>query len=125
MHKILISLIILFYFASCNRKPPQQTDPGLSNQAEKILSKVDTMGRYKLSDQAMVYLDSSYRTLKNPSVKDLYERLNVKFMHYRTTKEDTRKTNLYADSMLTLLNNWQNQYKLEYVDAILPKVMLN
>ena len=121
MHKILISLIILFYFASCNRKPPQQTDPGLSNQAEKILGKVDTMRRYKLSDQAMVYLDSSYRTLKNPSVKDLYERLNVKFMHYRTTKEDTRKTNLYADSMLTLLNNWQNQYKLEYVDAIFAK----
>ncbi|MFW0718230.1 ATP-binding protein [Pedobacter sp. N23S346] len=121
MHKILISLIILCYFASCNRKPSQQTDPGLSNQAKQILGKVDTMRRYKMSDQAINYLDSTYHTIKNPSVKDLFERLNVKFMHYRTTKEDAAKTNLYADSMLALLNNWQNQYKLEYIDALFAK----
>lgn len=120
MLKTLLFLVLIC-FISCSKNNSHQIDKGLSNKAKEILGRVDTMRRYKLSDQAIVYLDSAYLTLKNPSVKDLFERLNVKFMHYRTTKGDVARTNLYADSMLTLLNSWQQQYKLEYVDALFAK----
>jgi len=121
IRKYPVWLFVLLLVISCSNPPPKKVDPGLSAEVKQILKKADTLAYYGRGKESMAYLDSTYRNLKNPSVKELYEKYNNYTTFYLLADKDVIKTNLFADSMLIVLKGWEKQYGLEYANALFAK----
>jgi signal transduction histidine kinase len=121
IRKYPVWLFVLSLVISCSSPPEKKVDPGLSIEVKKILKRADTLSYYGHGKESVAYLDSAYRNLKNPSVKELYEKYNDYSAFYLLVDKDVIKTNLYADSMLIVLNGWEKQYGLEYSNALFAK----
>jgi len=79
------------------------------------------MAYYGQAVQALIYLDSAYQLLKNPSIKERFEKYQDHTSFHLLGDKDAIKANEYADSMLFVLKGWEQQYPLEYANTLFAK----
>lgn len=119
--KYLIVLFSLLSFISCTKRAEKRTDPGISVEGRKILNKAESISYNHNPGKAMLYLDSAYRTFKNPSAKELFEKFKDKTQYHIQVSQDAARANLYADSMLASIKGYEKQYSADYADALFAK----
>lgn len=118
---ILGLALLLGFVASCNKA--EETKPSeLSPEAKKAITEAIAMNNSYKNARSVVYLDSVYATLKNPSTKDLFEKYSFKISYYLfVVKQDTIKAKSYIDSMFYLLKEKEQFNRYEFARAIFTK----
>ncbi|CAG4999490.1 Adaptive-response sensory-kinase SasA [Dyadobacter sp. CECT 9275] len=67
---------------------------------------------------AIRYLDSSYATLSDPGITDLWKKYNLKVGYYTHYERDLQKRRMYVDSMLLVLKKVPGRYEEEYSHSL-------
>ncbi len=117
---LLASLIFLAFFTGCKTKNADKTiyTPGF----QKIYEKVNEISDSD-PDSGVKYLDSAYQKLKSPNVDDNFRRLSFHFLIAGKIHRNFKKALVYADSMLTCINDngGQKQYPSDFAEANFAK----
>jgi len=121
--KTVVSFILLllsfFQFACKNTVTKEKAEQSL--QSKKIAAHMDSLIYAGLNDQALTYLDSAHRKLKEPNLMDVYSKYYAKAVYYLYRQPDTAKANLYADSMHYIIKGKEDIYRSAYANAIFTK----
>ncbi|MFC3562773.1 tetratricopeptide repeat-containing sensor histidine kinase [Pedobacter jamesrossensis] len=122
---IIILLSILLW--SC--KPPLKNNPDNKLAVDKIIDEATNLYDLEQPDKANSFLHSSFNTLKNPGIGDLWQKYNLKgkriFLALRI-KNDTAglaKAKIYADSMFNIIkdNKVEERYNKQLYSSYIFK----
>lgn len=117
-----ISLIVLLcLFSLACQQQTVSVEPDVSKAVKDALDHADSMSVQGQAKESLTYLDSAYLQIRNPNIAEQYKRYQYKSNHYLLLELNYRKANIYADSMLGILNDKEQKYKLEYTEALFAK----
>ena len=109
-----LAIAASFLFTSCTNLFDTSEHPHFVNI---IIQKMDTAQN---KDQAVVFIDSAFKTLPNPHTGDIYIKDSILQYYYGYVKMDRVKAIPYSDSILALLKDHLNNEKNaeRYADAL-------
>ena len=94
-------LTVLLATFSCNQNKPAKTED-LSDGFKVIFNNVNRLDDHQRADEAIHYLDSSFKLLDKPTVNDTFRFYAVHFSYYKIAKLNRHKEMLYADSLVNM-----------------------
>ena len=116
------SLIIPFFLLfSCKQKPKHTyKDQDYSDAFQAIFNKVNKL--YKPTE-GIKYLDSAFKTIKDPTINDRFRYYGFHFMYARKATHDARQELVYADSMfnIALKGSDEKSYVSNFAEANFAK----
>ena len=115
---IIIPLSFLF---SCRQKPKHTyKDQDYSDAFQAIFNKVNKL--YKPTE-GIKYLDSAFKTIKDPTINDRFRYYGFHFMYARKATHDARQELVYADSMfnIALKGSDEKSYISNFAEANFAK----
>jgi two-component system sensor histidine kinase VicK len=96
----MVTGLFLFFF-SCKQKPKHTyKDQDYSDAFQLIYIQVNKISDQKKTGEAMNFLDSAFKTLKDPTVNDRFRYYSFHFIYSHKVIHDGRQELAYADSML-------------------------
>lgn len=101
---------------SCKQQPAE--NPDHSVQTDSILNHTNTLLNSGQIKKAKIYLDSAYGVLQEPSIIDLCKKYNNKVNLYLNYEFNPGMAHVYVDSMLWILNDKKEKYKIKYTQTI-------
>lgn len=101
---------------SCKQQAIENHDHTV--QVDSILKNTNELINNEQIKKAKVYLDSSYRVLQEPGIKDLWRKYECKVDLYLNHEFNPDSARSYADSMQWVLNDKKERYKIEYAKTI-------
>ena len=119
---VRFSLIIPFFlWFSCKQKPKHTyKDQDYSDAFQAIFNKVNKL--YKPTE-GIKYLDSAFKTIKDPTINDRFRYYGFHFMYARKATHDARQELVYADSMfnIALKGSDEKSYVSNFAEANFAK----
>jgi two-component system sensor histidine kinase VicK len=122
MFGLSVSLASIFFFSSCKKKQP--IDKGaFSPEFNAINDTITQLNATKKEKEALIYLDTKYNKLNNPTLSDKIEYYRLHFMYSKKVTRDRKQELLYTDTMMMLAGKFTNlkQYVYNYADANFAK----
>jgi len=115
--RVFICLLPVFFFSSCGQKNGART--GISTTFKPVYDTVTVLFASNRLDQGIYYLDSAMKHISHANLNDWYKAYAFHYTFEYKQKRDFKKAVLYADSMLSVINQNVNdaQYVTNYVDA--------
>ena len=98
--KIFALFLLPFLFFSCNKSETLSDD--YSESFKTIFGKVNYYFDFAQPDRGMRYLDSSFKTIKSPTIDDKFRFYGFHYIYSQKTKRQNKQALLYADSMLMM-----------------------
>src|SRR5579863_750587 len=109
--KVFLFLFLPLLWLSCNKKDTPSDD--YSDQFKLIFNKTTYYFDNNQLGKGIQYLDSAFKTIKNPTLDDRFRRYGFHYVYAQKIKHDNREELLYADSMMVLAQ--QSVTKQQYV----------
>ena len=122
MFGLSVSLASVLFFSSCKKKQP--VDKGEDTpEFNAINDTVTKLNGTKKEKEAILYMDSKYNKLSNPTLSDKIQYYRFHFMYSKKVTRDRKKELLYTDTMMMLAGKFTNlkQYVYNYADANFAK----
>jgi len=116
----VLCILVITTFIACNLEK-NKSKSIYSAQAKIANIKAAQISQLGNSKKVKAYLDSAYRTITNPSTKDLFEKYNTLALNYLNTNFDANMAYIYADSMLLSIEKNKQDYNLEYAQSLFIK----
>src|ERR1700679_1019595 len=115
--KVFACLLSVFFLNSCGQK--NAGGKGNSAAFKPIFDTVTVLFATNRLDQGIYYLDSAMKHISHANLNDWYKAYAFHYTFEYKQKRDFKKAVLYADSMLSVINQNVNdaQYVTNYVDA--------
>ena len=114
-------LTVLLATFSCNQNKPAKTED-LSDGFKVIFNNVNRLDDHKRADEAIHYLDSSFKLLDKPTVNDTFRFYAVHFSYYKIAKLNRHKEMLYADSLVNMAQKIKGKsYVSSFAEASFAK----
>ncbi|MES2107834.1 MAG: hypothetical protein V4577_03740, partial [Bacteroidota bacterium] len=114
---MLISAVFCLLF-SCNKK--EKGDNGdYSEQFKAFNTELAKPIHHVTLKQEQVFIDSSFREIKNPYINDIFRYYGLKYLYYKKGIDKPKIALLYADSMLMMAKKsvTRKQYVSNYAEA--------
>jgi len=114
---LLISAVFCLLF-SCNKK--EKGDNGdYSEQFKAFNTELAKPIHHVTLKQEQVFIDSSFREIKNPYINDIFRYYGLKYLYYKKGIDKPKIALLYADSMLMMAKKsvTRKQYVSNYAEA--------
>ena len=102
-----IVVILLFSF-SCKKKE-RSNNEDYSNEFKVILNNLNKVPTSHKSNEDILYLDSAFNRINNPTLNDRFRFYAFHFVYYKKKAHDARQELLYADSMIDLAQKGINE----------------
>jgi two-component system sensor histidine kinase VicK len=114
---IIGMLLLLLCVISCKEK--YDTRDGNTNEFKLIEKRVDSLFGANKGAEGLLYLDSAFREINNPTFLDRYKAYGFHYFYTQKHLGDSKKALLYADTMLTIAKEsiHSREYAPLYVDA--------
>jgi len=114
-------LTVLLATFSCNQNKPAKTED-LSDGFKVIFNNVNRLDDHQRADEAIHYLDSSFKLLDKPTVNDTFRFYAVHFSYYKIAKLNRHKEMLYADSLVNMAQKIKGKsYVSSFAEASFAK----
>ena len=119
---LTVSLVLILFSSSCKKK--QTIDKGeFSSEYSAINDSVSRLNATKKEHEAIIYLDTKYNQLSNPTLSDKLQYYRSHFMYSKKISRDRKQELLYSDTMMMLAGKFTNlkQYVYNTADANFAK----
>ena len=113
--KVFLFSLFISFVTACHNKETA----GYSNAFKSVLDTVRNLFEINHPGQAILYLDSSFKHIGNPTIDDRFRAYSFHYVYEFKTTKDFKKALLYADSMLNLVSEKVNdeRYIPDYAEA--------
>ncbi|RZL20032.1 MAG: HAMP domain-containing histidine kinase [Pedobacter sp.] len=101
---------------SCTRSVKDVADHTV--QLDTVLDKANSLLNSGAISRSEKYLDSAYNTIQAPGTYDLWRKYEHKVNFYLLYQRDVEQANIYADSMIRVLEDKSEKYPTEYAKSI-------
>ncbi|WP_343308042.1 tetratricopeptide repeat-containing sensor histidine kinase [Chitinophaga niabensis] len=117
LHDVHVCFLVLYLLVAACKQPPSQsqTRPYL---ADSIMGMADKYLNSAQLNHALHYVDSAYKEFKDAGKIDLWKKYYFLADFYLYHQFDTLKASLYTDSMLLMVEDNEELYKVEYANTL-------
>lgn len=119
---LCLNFALVIFSSSCKKNQTAGSD-GFSSEFNSINDTVAQLNATKREKDAIIYLDSKYNKINNPTLSDKIQYYRFHFMYSKKVSRDRKQEMLYTDSMIMVANKFTNlkQYVYNYADANFAK----